>query len=264
MNSRREILEKAVHDCYKEMYAKAQPSADWDKIVQEFKDGIRDKDERVYEQHYLSKEEYEYIVDKYIDMYNINSHWKDDINILEEYLSKGGLKDKYIERKIDEDGFTHPGYRSTEKVDPLYNHIKEILKDEYGEDWYEFADEKARRITDKVMELIKECKDFYKFDKEENDFRFSCALGASPTCNPQTVKEYWKNKTGKDIEIIERNPKLFWYDDNEYSDEDIEYEFEKTREQLNKEWAEELEKREQERKEKYENLKRKIEHEQES
>ena len=58
--SRKEILEQAVHDCYKEMYAKAQPSIDWDQIVQEFKEGKRDKDERVYEQHYLSQDEYIY------------------------------------------------------------------------------------------------------------------------------------------------------------------------------------------------------------
>ena len=42
MLNRREVLDKAIHDCYREMYAKAQPSADWDQIVQEFKDGKRD------------------------------------------------------------------------------------------------------------------------------------------------------------------------------------------------------------------------------
>ena len=37
--NRQTILDQAIHDCFKEMYVKAQPSADWDQIIQEFKDG---------------------------------------------------------------------------------------------------------------------------------------------------------------------------------------------------------------------------------
>ena len=36
MLDRKEILNKVVHDCFKEMYAKAQPSADWDQIIKEY------------------------------------------------------------------------------------------------------------------------------------------------------------------------------------------------------------------------------------
>lgn len=250
--SRKSILNKAIHDCFKEMYAKSQPSADWDQIIKEFEEGKRDKNERVYEQHYLSQEEYTYIVEKYIDAYNIKAQWKDDVEIVEEYLSKGGSKDKYFKDKYDKDGnLIEPGYRGYEKVDPLCNHIKKILKDGLGENWHEIADEKANKITDKVMELINTCKDFYKFDREESSFRITCALGASPTSNPETVKKYWKEKTGEDIHIEYRNPKLFWYIDEGYTDDELAYEFEDYGENwkkaLDKEWKDELDKRAQER-----------------
>lgn len=226
MIDRRTILDQALHDCYKEMYAKAQPSADWDQIVQEFKDGKRDSVERVYEQHYLSKEEYKYITEKYANAYNINSHWRDDIEVLENYLTNGGNRDKYIKEHIDENGNWHPGYRSYEKVPALREQLAEIIKDEnvLGE------------VVDKVMSTIKECKDYYRFDREASDWGISCALGASPTSNPETVKKYWKEKTGEDINIELHLPELFWYYDNGYTDEDLAYEFE----DLGENWKEVL------------------------
>lgn len=251
MLSREEVLEKAVHDCYKEMYAKAQPSADWDQIIKEFDEGKRGKDERVYEQHYLSSEEYQYIVDKYIESYGMQTHWKNDIEVLEEYLSNGGSKDKYIPDKYDDEGnLIETHHRGYEKVPPLFEHVKEIICDKYDGN-IETANDVAQKVTDKVMELIATCKDFYRFDREESSFKISCALGASPTSNPEIVKKYWKEKTGEDIQIEERNPKLFWYLDQGYTDEDLAYEFEdygeNWKEALNKEWKDELEKRAQER-----------------
>lgn len=251
MLSREEVLEKAVHDCYKEMYAKAQPSADWDQIVKEFDEGKREKYERVYEQHYLSSEEYQYIVDKYVESYGMRAHWKSDIEVLEEYLSKGGSKDKYIPNKYDDKGnLIEPNYRGYEKVPPLFEHIKEIICDNYNGN-VKTAEDVSQKVTDKVMELIATCKDFYRFDREETSFKISCALGASPTSNPEAVKKYWKEKTGEDIQIEERNPKLFWYLDQGYTDEDLAWEFEEYgenwKEALDKEWKDELEKRTQER-----------------
>ena len=251
MLNRREVLDKAIHDCYREMYAKAQPSADWDQIIQEFKDGKRDKDERVYEQHYLSQEEYTYIVEKYLEAYNILSHWKEDVEIVEEYLSKGGSKDKYIPDEYDENGeLVSPGHRGYEKVPPIKEQIINVLKENHVSD---VAEEEAQKITDIVMNTITECKQFYHFDREESSFRITAALGASPTSNPETVKKYWKEKTGEDIEIEIRNPKLFWYHDEGYTDEDLAYEFEDLgenwKEVLDKEWKDELEKRAQERNE---------------
>ena len=146
---RREILDKAVHDCYKEMYAKAQPSADWDQIIKEYEEGEREKDERVYEQHYLSQEEYSYIVDKYVDAYGIRARWEEYVGVVEDYLNKGGTKDKYIEDKYDENGeLIESGYRGYEKVAPVKEQIRDILYK------YIDTDGHADEATDKVVEAI--------------------------------------------------------------------------------------------------------------
>lgn len=251
--NRQDLLKKAVHDCYVEMYAKAQPMADYDNLLEEYRSGKITKEDEIYNRHYLSFDEYKYIIDKYIDIYRLEPQWESDIEVLEEYLTKGGIKDKYIDAHRDKNGNYHPGYRGYEDVAPLRNHIKEILKNEYGENWYLFADEKAGKITDKVMELIKECKKFYKFDREEQEFRLAMAMGATPTQSADIVKEWWKENYDVDIEIEERNPKLFWYLDNGYTDEDLAYEFEEYgenwKEALDKEWKEEVDEKKRKREE---------------
>ena len=260
MLTREEILNTAIHDCYKEMYAKAQPSADWDQIIKEFKEGKRDKNECVYEQHYLSQQEYTYIINKYLEAYNITSQWRDDVEVVERYLNKGGYKDKYIPEHKDPDGFVHPGYRSYEEVPPLKEQILNIMKEF---DCSEVAKEVGENIYNKVMELISECKNYYKFDREESSFRCTIALGHSPTSNAETVKKYWKEKTGEDIKIEERNPKLFWYKDMGYTDEDMEYEFDDPnwKETLDKEWKDELKKKEEESLKRREELEKKLKEE---
>lgn len=224
------------------MYAKAQPSADWDQIVEEFKEGKRNKDERVYDQFYLSEEEYLYIVNKYLEAYRINSDWRDNVEFVENYLKDGGVKDKWIPRETDDDGFTHPGYRSYEDVPNLVDQFSKYL------DNHSIKDKSiARDLANIVFDTINECKNFYKFDGEESSFKMTCAMGASPTSNAEMVKKYWKEKTGENIEIEERNPKLFWYHDKGYTDEDLAEEFDDPnwKENLQKEWNDELEKRKQ-------------------
>ena len=61
---------------------------------------------------------------------------------------------------------------------------------------------KQQEITETVLNTITNCKEFYRFDREESDFNCSVALGASPTSNKETVIEYWKSQ-GKNIEIID-------------------------------------------------------------
>lgn len=253
MLDRKEVLKRAIHDCFTEMYEKAQPSISFDQIIQEFKDGKRSKDENFFEHHYLSKEEFDYIVDKYREAYNITPHWKEDVEVVEEYLTKGGHKDKYIPEKKDADGFVHPGYRSYEEVPPLKElilqylskHTESVIKEGLAED-----------ITNIVMNTIKDCKNYYRFDNEDSSFRVTTALGASPTSDPVRVKKFWKEKTGEDFKIEERNPKLFWYQDMGYDDEDMEYEFDDPnwKETLAKEWQDELKKREEEAKKRREEL----------
>ena len=215
MLDRTKVLEKAVEDCFREMYAKAQPMADWDNIVEEYKSGKIGKDEPVYNRHYLSHEEFIYILNKYMTAYRVASEWKEDVAIVEEYLEKGGSKDKYIKEHTDENGDYHPGYRSYEKVPPIKEQIFKCLCN-YAQE--HIAEDMTDDIYKIVMGTIKECKEFYRFDKDESDFRFTITLGASPTSNKETVKKWWKDNYNVDIEIEDRNPLLLWEMD-EYGDD---------------------------------------------
>ena len=239
MINREDILDKAFHDCMHEMYAKSQPEADYDNLLNEYAEGKIGKDERIYDRHYLSMDEFLYIRDTYKDAYNIRSHWKDDVEVVEDYLLKGGLKDYYVPGKVDKNGFKHPAYRSTKKVPPIQESIYKILSNRKPDEDNNIL---AKKIADQVLENIKRCKDFYKFDREESSFDCDISLGASPTSNAETVKKWWKENYNQDIEIEERNPKLFWYLDNEYTDEELAYEFESYgenwKEALDKEWKE--------------------------
>lgn len=235
---RDKIIKKAIHDCMCEMYAKSQPSADWDKIVDDYRTGKLGKDDRIYERHYLSYDEFIYIRDKYKKAYNIKRTWVPHLDFLEDLLRDGGLKDKYNPDWTDEQGNHHPGYRSAENVKPLKEQISDIMREF---DCSEIAQEVGREIYDKVMDTIENYKDFYRFDREEEQFDVSISLGASPSSNAESVKKWWKENHNEDIEIEERNPILFWYRDNGYTDEDLEIEFdsENWKEIVDKQWKEE-------------------------
>lgn len=212
MLDRDEILKEAYHKCMAEMYAKAQPSADYYRLLENAKNGKIGNDEKVYERYYLSHEEFKHILGKYKDAYNIRSHWEDDIEVLERYIKEGGSKDKYIEAHTDEKGNYHPGHRGYEKVAPLRKQLSEIF---YNSDVYAFlemeagSEELIDNLYSKVTDIIDTCKNFYKFDREESSFDCSVALGPSPCSNKDTVIEYWKSQ-GIDIKIEERNPLLLW------------------------------------------------------
>ena len=212
--TREDVLVKAVKDCYREMFAKAQPMADWDCLIAEYKAGKIDEntDGPVYDRHYLSYEEYKYIIDKYIEAYRIAPEFKEDIDILKEYLLKGGSKDKYIEAYDDEYGH-HPGTRGYEKVYPMKKYINDIIYDEYDGNG-EIADAVTEKVINKVIELIETCQNFYSFNVDEQKFRNTLAMGATPSSNAETVKKWWKDHYNVDIEIEERNPLLFWEMDN--------------------------------------------------
>ena len=64
---------------------------------------------------------------------------------------------------------------------------------------------------------MENCKNYYRYDREESNFSARVALGCSPTSNQKTVIDYWK-KQGVDVEIVERNPRLLW-DMDYYGDE---------------------------------------------
>lgn len=247
MLDRNTVIKKALHDCLCEMYAKAQPEADWDNILEEYRTGKLTKDDRVYERHYLSMDEFLYIRDKYKEAYNIKKTWVPNLEFLEELLTEGGLKDKYNPDWTDKYGIHHPGYRSAEDVKPIKDQIFSSLKEYLTEG---VAKDATNEIVDIVMNTIKNYKDFYKFDREEDQFDISTSLGGSPIGNKETVQKWWKENYNQDIEIEERNPKLFWYRDNDYTDEDLANEFDSDnwKEIIDKEWEEEkvAKKREQE------------------
>ena len=242
--TRKEILNKAYHDCMCELYAKSQPMADYDNLVAELKAGKIDeeKDGPVHDRHYISKEELEYVVNKYIDAYGMTERWRSYIETLEYYLNNGGTKKKG---------------KDYEDVAPLKEHIHDILNNTLSGINLESS---TKEITDKVMELIKNCKDFYKFDNEAEIFRAHLYLGAVPSTNKDTVKDWWKEHYNTDIEIEDRNPKLFWYRDNDYTDEDLEYEFDDPnwKENLDKQWKEEVAEKKRLQEERYKELEKQL------
>ena len=239
--NRDKVIETAIHDCFKEMYAKAQPPADYDNLLEEYRSGKIKKDERIYDRHYLSQEEFKYILDKYIKAYRMEKLWDEYIEIVEDYLTNGGNKDKYIPAKIDKNGFKHPGYRSTEKVKPVKEQIKDILND------YSLTNDIKTELVDKIslaiISSISFCKQYYMFDREESQFSISITLGASPTSNKETVKEWWKENYNVDIEIEDRNPLLLWemdeYED-EFEDIMVDADGENWKEIWDKRWEEEV------------------------
>lgn len=195
--SREMIFNKACDDCLIEMYEKAQPPESYTALCTEYEHGKIGKEDRVYDRYYLSREEYNYIKDKYKEAYNIKAKWYDNMDLLLKNLEEGGLRDGYRE---DDNGL---GHRTAEKIPPL----TELIGEEHA---------------NIVLQTIRDIKNFYRFDREENGFEWFIGLGsASPTCNKESVIKYWKEK-GIDIVIEDRDPDKFWEID-EYGEE-LEYE----------------------------------------
>ena len=216
MLDRDKVISQAYHDCMKEMYAKAQPSADFDQIIENYKNGTYAKDERVYDRHYLSCEEFSYIIDKYVDAYRIKSEWKSHMELVEDYIKVQGTKDVYKEAYTDSKGNWHPGTRNYEIVPSIKRQFIKYLKDNRSLN-EEDAVKLAEDMSNIVYETVDNCKNFYSFHREESSFRGSVALGCSPTSNKKTVIDYWKSQ-GVDLEIVDKNPLLLWEYDH-YGDE---------------------------------------------
>lgn len=207
MESRSDIISKAVVDCLDEMYRKSQPSITWEEVEAEAK---INPEKRIWQEHYLSPKKFEEIQDKYMYMYRIGDEFKDNVTLVEDYLSKGGTRDKYMPEVIDEDGFKHPGYRGYEKVPPIKEQIEKILNDEFasGEVSPFVKDAIRDKIFESVIKTIADCKEFYCFNREEIGFRFNVS-NYSPNSNIEAVREVYKDT---DIVINED------IDDEEYED----------------------------------------------
>ena len=191
MESRRDLISKAAIDCLDEMYRNSQPSITWEEVEAEAK---LNPEKRIWEEHYLSAKKFEEIQDKYLSMYRIGDEFKSDVTLVEEYLSKGGTRDKYMPEVIDEDGFKHPGYRGYEAVPPIKEQIEKILNNELasGEISPFVKDAIRDKIVESVMNTIADCKEFYCFNREEIGFRFNVS-NYSPNSNIEGVRAIYKD-----------------------------------------------------------------------
>lgn len=242
MLDRDKILDEAFERCMEEMYLKAQPSVSYKKLIEGVKNGtiVDNVETPLYERYYLSHEEFKYILNKYIKAYRIQEEWHSNIELLEKYLNEGGTKDKYIESYTDENGNYHPGYRGFETVKPIKKQIIDFLQRNITADYN--INQLSKDITEIVMDNIKDCKEFYIFNREESSFSAGIALGASPTSNPDSVKKYWKSQ-GVDINIEERNPLLFWEKDyygDDFEDVMTDEYGEDWKEQFDKKWKDQV------------------------
>lgn len=245
--TRENILAQAVDACYEELYKRAQPSADFKKLMDQFKIDRKP----FYQNYYLSSEELEYVVEKYIIAYGMEDPWDCHFDLLKDNLREGGTKDKWIPEKVDENGFKHPGYRGYEQYPSLKNQICSILESSFLSDTT--INELTDKITNKVFDLINTVQNFYNHDRERNNFTYTMYLGASPNSNLESVKEYWKSQ-GVDIEIEERNPLLFYEEDyygDEFEEVMIDEYGENWKELKYKEWQDEIGKKDLEREEKF-------------
>lgn len=175
---RNDIISQAINECLNELYKNSQPSISLNEITENYNSGMYSIENPHYQQHYLSQEEQQEIIEHFKHIYRINNEWNDNVQLVYDYLEKGGTKDKWIPRDGD-----NPGYRGYEKTLPL----KEYIGEEF---------------TNKTLELIKNCQDFYRGDHDEQIFDFN-VFNYSPCTNKDTVKEYWKSK-GIDIKFKKR------------------------------------------------------------
>lgn len=196
--TRHDLLEEAIERCYAEMYLKAIPPTNFREAIENWKheDPETKKEYPFYTRYYLNQEDYTDIVENYINIYKINNPFKNNIEILEYYLKQGGSRDIYVEES--EEG---PAHREYAIVLPIKKQIDELIRN-YIED-EESAENLRDSIVDKVFKTIGYCKEFFDTHREECTFTFS-VMDSSPTTNPETVKQYWKEVHNKDIEIDTR------------------------------------------------------------
>ena len=191
MIKRQDIIKKAIDDCYNEMYKWAQPSINLEEYIKNPELRKESENDKFYTRYYLSRENMKYIVEGFIQAYHIGKDWNDNIDLLINYItSKDSVREKYI---AGENG--SPGYVGFEHISTL----QDITND-----------------SEKVLDLIRTCKQFYRKDPELNSFNMSVYLGASPYSNKEQVEEYWRNHGIPDFKIIDFN-----VDNIVYGEEDV-------------------------------------------
>lgn len=167
-----DVLDKAIHECLCELYKRAQPSINLNKLA-------KDSSDINYNHYYLSDENYRYIVNMYLDAYGLKSLWSDYCDTIKEYLTKGGFKDVFTVDNINK-GL----HKVTKEIPPL----SELI---------------GKENSNKAIEYINNCETYHTNHKIEGTFRLS-VMNNSPTSNKQNVIDYWKLQ-GKDIKIKDYN-----------------------------------------------------------
>ena len=115
-----------------------------------------------------------YIVEMFMEAYGVGNKWNEHIEFLIGYITNKDSK------KVVYKDFR----REYENITP----IQDITKD-----------------SEKVLELIRVCKNFYNKDIEKETFNFSLYLGPSPNSNKEYVEEYWKEHGIPDFKIVDYN-----------------------------------------------------------
>lgn len=202
--TRSDMICKAIIECLDEMYQRSQPSITWNEIARIANENENPK-RCIWQEHYLPQWLYTEILERYLKMYRIDNDWKKDVEIVENYLSEGGTKDKYIPETIDKNGFRHPGYRGYENVPPISKQINEIITQHYGhvEPGQEHL---VKKITTAVLETIEACKNYFDVNREEIGFRLEIS-NYSPNSNIEAVRKFYKDNP--DIKIEEIEEKLY-------------------------------------------------------
>ena len=177
--SEQDFYDYLINNCLKEMYAFAQPAADYTELNLLAREGKEDKNAPFYMQHYLSDQELGCIIEKYLDIFRMKCMWNDYCDTMIDYLANGGYKDKYVEKNDDT-----PGFRSYEDVPAIATII-------------------GQENADKVIEHMNLCKNFYKLNLDESRFKFT-VLNIAPSTHKESVIDFWK-KEGVDIEIEDRS-----------------------------------------------------------
>jgi len=185
------IMKEAIDRCLEEMFQKSQPKASYYGYLEQLKKGQISKDDKIYDRHYLNETQFKYIAEKYKKAYRLKRTWISNVDFVLNCLKEGGFKTIY-EPLID----GGEKVRSAKKMDPIAMII-------------------GQENANKVIEYIKNLRDFYRFDRDEEKFDFNIYLGCAPTCNAETVKGYWKSQ-GIDIEIdtTELSEDDYWELDN--------------------------------------------------
>lgn len=191
MITRNDILWKGVEECLDKMYRASQPSITWAEIWEKAKQDKENGVERYYwREHYLSKEEQDDIYHEFSKAYRAVNEWISDCDTVIKYLEEGGIKDKWIERDGD-----NPGYRGYEDVPSISRQIYSVLNE-----YKMYHKDMHNELTKAVLETIKTCRDFYRFDRDAEKFMFNI-MNYAPNTNIESVREFYKDT---DVVIKER------------------------------------------------------------